>query len=1138
MTSGRQPTAREFLEFLRQRDLLPTDVLQRWDQEIARAKKPLSARWLADRLIELDYLTSILADRLLEELARKAEQVEEPSSASAPAAPPKEVSREGGEVLGLAPLDVETPVAKRPPTASAPRKGPEPQVRPRSDDELWSEIDSAVAPLGEEFAVPLAEAPATVLPRKRRNVWESPLFLIGGGALILLVILNVALLFAVRRQGADQLFALAEEDYKAGSYTQAVARFTEFLEKFPRHPRVGIARVHRGLCRLRQAVEGSSDWVGTLRVAQEVLAEISGEETFRDEARGELIALLPRIAYELARRALTQLDAELITRAEEALALVSRYIAPADRPGPLLAEIEATLAITRHRLAAGGRLRETLDQISQALDNQDVSKAHELRRQLVREYPQLARDPSVEDVSRQIAEVERQLVTVRLVETEVAESDWPAVAEHILLACRGQPKDGAAAPGQVLCAMDQGVAFGIEAGSGKVLWRRVVGEHLTADQLPAVPLPIQSGSQTDFVLVDALRRELLRLDAQSGALRWRVKLEDAPVAQPLVGRGRIWLPLPGGKLLELHSEDGKARREICFPQKLRVTPAVEEKLGLLFQPAEHSTLYVIRLPEGTCVQSYYLGHEAGAILLPPVILGNYLLVGIHSGIKQSDVEVFRIEDGEEGPLVPVQTLRLPGRLALPPLVSGTRVFLASQEGPAWVYELSVGEAERPFREVAQGNLGPAERELSPGRKLIFARFGLFQLAQVWIADYQLSCYDVLPLKASLQPRAIRNEASVSVQPLATVDGILCHIRKVWGLPDLVVSAFHVDHGELLWETRLGVPLVSEPIVSPDGSTLICVTQSGSLFRLPLAELPQLAIVDEPYVTLRLAELREPLQTALALPGGEVVLVLAQGAQRFPIYDPAEPVPRFRWLLLQSPLGGVPAAFGPGLILGTQAGQLLWLLPRGGKLLAEPFAFPYPAEGVLRWTNPVILGQEEVVVGETSGRLMRLRLHSEPKPYFRLEAEARWTAPLATQLTPCGSWVSVCDREGNLVGFSLPELKPQIHLELGEVATWGPYGVSEYLLVANSAQLFCLDNSGKTLWQGALNHGVPVGKPFLINNTVTLATADGWLMEVDLSSGQVQWTQQLEAPLATGPVLLDRRWVVGGKDGCLYLVDQE
>ena len=1160
MSSGHEPSARDFLELLRRRDLLPEDVLSRWEQEISRSRKPLTGRWLADRLIELDYLTPLLADRLLQELSRQIGEVRSQVPAgmgTSRGAQPESAD----EVLELAPMDEEPPASRRsggmPAVSGAPaqpvKEAPVPRSKPRGTvppaapprdqppstgvptaiPDIWAEVESPLVS-AEEFEIPAEPAP--LFRPRRRNVWESPLFLLGGGALLLLIILLGVLLWAVRRQSADQLLALAEEDYRSGSYTQAIAKFTDFLQRFPNHPRAGMVRVHRGLARLRQAVEAGGDWEETLRIAQEVLDEIAPEPTFKDEARGELVALLPRIAQELAQRALTRLDAQLVSKAEEALGLVMRHIAPSDRPAALLSDIEATLALTRHRLAAGDRLRTTLLEIEQALANRDSAKAHELRRGLLRDYPQLAKDPTLLEVVQKISALERELVRAEPKVLKPATSDWPVAAEHVLLACRGGEGSAPGVGGQAICAIDQGIAFGLDAATGKVLWRRVVGENLAGRGLPVSPVPLISGREVDFLLVDRVHQELLRLSGPTGDLRWRLSLEEPPAAEPVLAGGDLWLVFASGKLLQLESASGQSRQEIIFPQPLSVPPAVDTRRGLLFQPGLHSTIFVLRVEDGTCVQTVYLGHEPGGVSLPPVIVGKYLIVTVNSGPSQTDLHIFEIRDQGEEPLKAVQVIFLPARLALPPLVSGTRVFVASQGGPAWVYELTPDSPATPLREIAQGNLGPAERQLGLAGKELVPRFAFFQGAQVWVADYQLSCYDVVPLRAALQPKAIRNEGSLSLQPLAVLDRYLFHVRKVLGLPDLVVSAFRVDDAQNIWETRLGVPLVAEPILADQGGTLICVTRTGSVFRLPVTELGKNTIVDEPYITLKLPELQAPLQDAVPLAEGQVLLVMGVGSRRLPMYDPAEPVPRFRWILLAEPLGGKVAPFGPGMLLGTQLGQLYWVHPKDGKLLAEPFQLPELPKRPIEWLPPVVVDETRVLVAEKSGWVLLLQLQTQPKPHFRVQAQARRDIPWDTALALSGETVWGGDRQGTLVGLEIPALRVKSEVELGEAILWGPHSVQNGILAATASELVAIGAEGKLRWRIPADRGIPTGKPLLHAGRILLATREGWFLVIEENSGQVIQAKQLDAPLATGPVLCGNRVVLGGADGCLYLVD--
>ena len=109
------------------------------------------------------------------------------------------------------------------------------------------------------------------------------------------------------RLSGDDMFTKAEESWKSGSYTQAIDQYDKFLEAFPDHTEASVARVHRGMARLRQAVEGSRDFSKTLATAKSILSEIAPEEKF-GEAQNELAALLPTIADGLAKQANQRLD--------------------------------------------------------------------------------------------------------------------------------------------------------------------------------------------------------------------------------------------------------------------------------------------------------------------------------------------------------------------------------------------------------------------------------------------------------------------------------------------------------------------------------------------------------------------------------------------------------------------------------------------------------------------------------------------------------------------------------------------------------------------------------------------------------------------------------------------------------------
>src|SRR4029079_9008383 len=78
----------------------------------------------------------------------------------------------------------------------------------------------ASPPLSPDALVPLQ--PLGPIQRAARNVWDSPLMLIGGGALGIILVLFALLFYALTRGSAAEMFAKAEEEYRGGSFSSAI----------------------------------------------------------------------------------------------------------------------------------------------------------------------------------------------------------------------------------------------------------------------------------------------------------------------------------------------------------------------------------------------------------------------------------------------------------------------------------------------------------------------------------------------------------------------------------------------------------------------------------------------------------------------------------------------------------------------------------------------------------------------------------------------------------------------------------------------------------------------------------------------------------------------------------------------------
>ncbi|MBN1854076.1 MAG: PQQ-binding-like beta-propeller repeat protein, partial [Pirellulales bacterium] len=160
---------------------------------------------------------------------------------------------------------------------------------------------------------------------------------------------------------------------------------------------------------------------------------------------------------------------------------------------------------------------------------------------------------------------------------------------------------------------------------------------------------------------------------------------------------------------------------------------------------------------------------------------------------------------------------------------------------------------------------------------------------------------------------------------------------------------------------------------------------------------------------------------------------------------------------------------------------------------------------------------------------------------RLEMkEAGSTGLLPTKIvTPTvllGENVFVGTENNQLHGFSLPDLKGKQELDLGGPIAWGPYVAGTVALIATEpGMIFCIDKAGSLLWRQELN-AHPVGQPLSGDGFVVLSLPQGTLVQLALSDGKEQGRIEVGQPLAAGPVVFGKRWILTAYDGTLLVVD--
>ena len=167
--------------------------------------------------------------------------------------------------------------------------------------------------------------------------------------------------------------------------------------------------------------------------------------------------------------------------------------------------------------------------------------------------------------------------------------------------------------------MIEGAVYALELNTGKVLWRRYVGH-----ETQILPIPVSRDPAADVLITDSRSNELYRLEATTGKVRWRLPIGE-PFHSPTLAEEKLLIATSSGKLLDVNLASGASDRRLILPQKLTVPPAYDAKNNRFLQLGEHSTLFVIN-SSLACEETYYVGHKAGSIIVPPVLALEHLLI--------------------------------------------------------------------------------------------------------------------------------------------------------------------------------------------------------------------------------------------------------------------------------------------------------------------------------------------------------------------------------------------------------------------------------------------------------------------------------------------------------------------------------
>lgn len=1122
----------------------PTEFVPRVLMKWLLSRKRLTAEQCELLLgIESDRSANELLDRILGvterlELARDDGEFDEDTKEMPPGA-------EGDDALTLAPPGTAafagTPEGKAPlmptPKPAPPAKSatpPQPELPATQYGDLFDELLGSAA--GSQTLTP-----ASVAKRKSRSGWDSTLVLAGGGGLLALLLLGGFFLWRISRQGGDDAFAAAEDSFHNGGYATALERYERFLSNYPQHRSVPAAVVHRGMSRLRLAVESGGESPRAVEVAEAELPAMAVLPEF-SLVRTDSAVVLTGLLETLAKQAAAHPDATSIATARRVQSLVDKFVTEADFTATQRRQVELLMSTADRRVARAAAIAAAASAIRTAAVDRNLADAVEARAKLLREFPDAKAEPSLDEAMRDLADLKRNAVRYLVEDRAAATDDLPDVYRRkvTLAERRGEPVEKLR---ETCFAIWEGTLFALDAAEGRVLWTRAVGFDVDLPQFT-------SAGNEAVVIYDRRRRALLGLDSRTGAVRWRQA--DREFRQAVVDRTGIVATAADGLEL-LDAVTGRSRGKALFPQPLATIAPADPRERVRYAVAEADDLFVVSNSDFHCLQVVYLGHAPGAIRVAPLAVGPYLLLVENIG-EQSRVRLF--ETGADGAdLKPIDSRMLSGRVSLAPQASQRFVAVVTDRGAVAVFDLSGAKDRKPLDPIAQLSAADGEQSV--------VRHFLFQGTQLWLGGESVVRFELQPALGKLTPVRTFVQSRTTIQPPQRIGSLLVAAtqRTNSSLPRSV-AAYDAEEGRLQWETYLPQRLIGPPQVDARDSSLTCVTQIGSIFDVGAAD----EILDRPSAKFANNHRPDPNHAAVRLGDGATVFLsdyfaaggnTADGSQReLLVLNPRDAAAdtnaetraakapaasdRTRSLPLPFAVGGEPAAFRDGILVPFENGQIHWLDPQSGSGKAEPVQLPTAAGKRFAFSRLAVLG-DDFYAADGGDRLHHFALEEQPhRQLIRRGQGAQAVHPLGRKTAAVGKTVFVLDVRHELLACEVPAMRwgESWPLTSSEQA-WQPAIAGSRAFVldrsGDKTSLLACDEAGRFAWQTPLKH--PCYAPVTEGDSLFVADAFGEILRLNAADGKILARKHLQVPLAAEPAIAGNQLVVVTQAGELWWIDK-
>ncbi|OYP35988.1 PQQ-binding-like beta-propeller repeat protein [Rhodopirellula sp. MGV] len=1113
--------ANELIDQLERRGLLDQEIIDALREQLKSGGANVTPEAVAKLLVDNGQLTRFQATKLIGELRSS----DYPDESAIAAEVVEDDLIEGMDAIEVEPIEVEAEpveVFAEPIEAEAVAVDASPVGTPSAA--------SSEDVLGGDFPRERSSSSRIRRPVPEKSQWDS--FKIYGflGIIGFLIISGGALFFLLRRGDADDRIKIANDLYDNQNYTGAQDSYLDFLDAF------GEANEYSSLARTRIAMtqlyraEGNSDPTYATQVAKEILPPIEPEEGLNEE-RGNLAALLVKIAENIAGEAA---DKQETSEKRELLEALDRQMELTENPNYMTGVLRTTLsgrlkAISEERervvrdITRNERLDAAVAEMTELLSQKNTKAAYDVRFDLLRAFPELADNERLVKLIREASDIQQGLVESSSKLPELIAPEPESKIKPIVLTARSGDR-AIDLRDEVLFFRAKGSVLAFNGEDGSLLWRRYVGDSLSHS-----PTRLDEGEAV--LLSESAALAINRCDGRSGKIDWRLQIGEE-FNQPVVERDDVFIATKSGRLISVDATTGDAKWAESIPQILETGPGIDDRNSVMYLPGDHSNLYVLRRNNGESVESYYLGHAQGTILVPPQPLLGHLFVVENKGSDYCLVHVLGVNENGTGIHQAQTPFRLRGNVMVAPIVvDQRRMVVLTDLGEIAVLDVEPSIETDKVSVVAKLPASfshPTLTQMAVGR------------SQMWTTGDRIGRYELQVNRGRVISDWTKDSGDKFFgQPLIIGDALV-HARQLRGTSGVRVSAVDPKTGDEFWRNDIGAPVA---MLRRAETGIHAMTTQAALFELDRSAIESGA-TRNPIENVGGSGVIMRFENPLPIDDQRSVLLnkaTSDGGKRVIVYDPTRPQEKIRLVslnLLSGHPNGSGIAVGKGVFLTLDNGRGVYMDYLTGSQIGSPFQpFSTPGDQV-KWTNSIALKDDptQIVVADSRKGLYRVRVGDRITKLTDIQLPSE---PLGTIAGINGSVIlAIAGPASDMIqGRDINSLQEKFQLSLEGRVIWGPVAAGDQAIVmTDDHTLHGISIEGQPTFSVSVPKGIPVGEPLIHEGQMILAADSGWVVSIDQASGQLQGITELRQPFSATPLALGQRLLVPGAEGVVYVID--